>query len=438
MKYSFGFSKENLDILSRYLLKWMLGDFYRDDLISYGGNGGTPVRIIPSRFFESPRLPEQDLPVLDGMPVLFGNNEIEFTDGHWNISADFIASAFFMLSRVEEFFTDKRDVNHRFEGVSSTAFRYGFITRPLLDEYALFLRRFVAEKCGMEYHAPRGISRLLLTHDIDMPWLPRYLKIRFFIVKTLKQLLKRPSGVPALARKLLDPNEDYFSFPWILEHDTRILDRLGSRYCEIIFFLLHSRRSSKDNRYLHTRRGRRLLAMLRDAGATLGLHTSFAAGCNSELVVPEAKALRAMTGLPLTCNRNHILCLRDPLDLIRLEEAGVTDDYSAAYADVAGFRLGTSRPVRRIHPLTGEVGSLILHPLTIMECSLDRYMGLNFDQAYEYCKTLIDHAAAVGGEVSLLWHNTMLTGTKDCWQRELYVKVCDYAVSKVPQQGDHE
>ena len=36
--------------------------------------------------------------------------------------------------------------------------------------------------------------------------------------------------------------------------------------------------------------------------------------------------------------------------MVWLEKAGITDDFTIGYPDVAGFRLGTSRPVHWINP----------------------------------------------------------------------------------------
>ena len=57
----------------------------------------------------------------------------------------------------------------------------------------------------------------------------------------------------------------------------------------------------------------------------------------------------------------------------------ITDDFTMGYPDVAGFRLGTSRPVHWINPENKRISPLILHPLAIMECSLNEPVYMNLD-----------------------------------------------------------
>jgi hypothetical protein len=81
------------------------------------------------------------------------------------------------------------------------------------------------------------------------------------------------------------------------------------------------------------------------------------------------------------------------------------------YADIAGFRLGTCRPVRFINPKTKRLTSLTLHPLSIMDCTLTNtnYMNLNYTQALLYAQTLIEQTKKYNGDLCLLWHNTIFT-----------------------------
>lgn len=92
------------------------------------------------------------------------------------------------------------------------------------------------------------------------------------------------------------------------------------------------------------------------------------------------------------------------------------------YPDVAGFRLGTSRPVRWINPATRRISLLTLHPLTIMDCTLEekKYMALPEEEAYEYCTLLIRAIQKAGGELVLLWHNTSVAEANGSYLKRLY------------------
>ena len=109
----------------------------------------------------------------------------------------------------------------------------------------------------------------------------------------------------------------------------------------------------------------------------------------------------------------------------QIEAAGVTDDFTMGYADVSGFRLGTCYPVRWINPIIRRLSPLRLHPLIIMDCTLEeeKYMGLDFDRALTYCRNLVEQVNNVGGELVLLWHNDSVQEGSGSYLRKLYAQL---------------
>ena len=103
-----------------------------------------------------------------------------------------------------------------------------------------------------------------------------------------------------------------------------------------------------------------------------------------------------------------------------------TDDFTMGYADVNGFRLGTCRPVKWINPITRQITSLTLHPLSIMDCTLDesKYMGLNEEEALKYCLNILYEIKQYNGEVVLLWHNSSFSEIdKPNYHKRLYLRL---------------
>jgi hypothetical protein len=109
-----------------------------------------------------------------------------------------------------------------------------------------------------------------------------------------------------------------------------------------------------------------------------------------------------------------------------MEQAGITDDFTLSYADTVGFRVGTCRPYRFINPQTKELTNVIIHPLEIMECTLDRenYMHLDYEDALCKCKEIINQVHKHNGELVLLWHNTEFLGKN--YQERLYKTILEY------------
>ena len=125
------------------------------------------------------------------------------------------------------------------------------------------------------------------------------------------------------------------------------------------------------------------------------------------MIRTEKATLSRYTDGAIQYNRHHYLRACEPEDLDCLEKHGITDDFTMGYADVAGFRLGTSRPVHWINPETRRISSLILHPLCIMDVTLfdKKYMNLSDEEAHSYTKELIRRITEVNGELVILWHN---------------------------------
>ena len=80
--------------------------------------------------------------------------------------------------------------------------------------------------------------------------------------------------------------------------------------------------------------------------------------------------------------------------------------------------------VRWIDPEKKCLTNLVLHPLTIMDCTLTGkgYMNLDEYSAQDYGKKLIETVFLNSGELSLLWHNNMYVGKNDSidWENYLF------------------
>ncbi|MBQ3799928.1 MAG: hypothetical protein II837_06485 [Treponema sp.] len=153
-----------------------------------------------------------------------------------------------------------------------------------------------------------------------------------------------------------------------------------------------------------------------------GMRDYYASGGRRKLVLhlvgdgPEMEKYRSLAG---QYEMGEHIVFHGTLSGSRLAEAFDT-------ADSAGFRTGTCRPYKFINPGTKKLSSITIHPLQIMECTLDRpdYMGLDYQEALSICKRLTDETYRHGGELNILWHNTSFA--YDSYQDSLYTAVLDY------------
>lgn len=389
------------------------------------------VVILPSPFFKenvygkAESLPELPLNMVDGIPLLFGTPEIEWIGDTLVVHADIIASSYFLITRYEEIRRrNERDIYGRFPGKSSLPYRAGFIHRPVVDEYGKLLRKWLRDTNVKIAEPEQKIKKIWLTHDVDAP----------FYCRTLRNFLRvgiREEGWKQALKYLKGPltEDPFYTFPVLLKLDNSLINAIGNDRCETVFFFKSSGSSREDRpKYnLQSKDMRQLLALCNSEKVSIGLHSSYDAGKKPSLISSELELLKKATKQAILYNRHHYLASREPEDMDWLEKVGITDDFTMGYADVAGFRLGTSRPVHWINPENKRISSLLLHPLTIMECSLSepKYMNLNYEEALEYCQLLANQVSQVNGELVLLWHNDLITKKREPeisvdWQQELF------------------
>ncbi|MDR3704911.1 MAG: polysaccharide deacetylase family protein [Paludibacteraceae bacterium] len=433
-----------MEELIRYLINFLIDSPLHSNLSSTIGYtrdttlfSSYKIVIIPSPFFnndiygKSESLPTLPLKKIDDTPILYGEPTFENIEGTLVVHADLLASAYFMLTRYEEWIrTDCRDIHGRFPGKESIAYKENFIHRPIVDEYGKLLRKWLREK-GVAIDEPEPqIAKIYLTHDVDQPCLHRTWRgLAGACRRSLKN--RNTEFITAIKTFLGDVYSDkLFTFPWIFEHDKDFRQKTAIPTEAIFFFKSAKIGSEQDNPCysLVSDDIQLLFRLCKKEDSIIGLHNSYLSGKKHSLVLLEKKLLEQYSGQTIRYNRYHYLRSMNPMDMEYLVEANLTDDFTLGYADVAGFRLGTCKAVNWINPATKKISNLHLHPLTIMDVSLsaERYMNLNQEDAFTYATKLIDRVKEHHGELVLLWHNTSLAGEPRINQKKLYTDLLKY------------
>ena len=432
----------------QYILRFLLGEDISEELLSRVGYTSDPTEyhkyklvIIPSSFFSAEiygtlkSIPPLPLQLWEEAPILFGSPLVEQVESTRILHADLVASTYFLISRYEEIVRDDvRDVHGRFPGIESLPYRAGFIDSPLVDEYSKLLRAELRGTGCEIQEPPKEIRKIYLTHDIDQ--LSHYRSLRGFMGGVLRGIRWPQEGNKAIKSYFGGlRNDPWYTLPWMFKLDNSVREVLGSDRCEPIAFIKVGGGLRKEDKPFithHIQDFQSVLNLCRKKNITIGLHTSYEAGINPARIADEKKHLERVAKRKTTYNRNHYLDTREPQDMQTLIDVGITDDFTLGYADVAGFRLGTCRPVKWINPNTRKITSLTLHPLTIMDSTLSdkRYMYMNSHDAYEYCIRLINMVESWNGELLLLWHNTTVEDIPQSYHRKLYLDIIKYLRNK--------
>lgn len=404
------------------------------------------IVIYPSGFFEvgtygTPEgYPPSTPPLWNGTPLLYGEPRVERLkeNGPLIIYADIVASTFFLISRYEEmFYRGKRDRYGRFPGKESYPTLAGFIHRPIIEEYGATLMQLLREE-GEEITLPKqGFSQINLTHDIDCPY--EYHGFRSFARAWWKE------GKPLLHSCRLAfgsvLQDRFWTFPRFLEWNHELARKIPEKCTTILFYKTPGKmREDRPNYRVNRYPVRMIREMARKYDAEEGFHIPLSCSLQPKTILAAHQMLEKDLKKNVTKARFHFLAAREPEDYNYLTEGDIRDDYTMGYADIAGFRLGTCRPVSFIIPNTGQITRLTLHPLTLMDCSLDRphYMGLGYEDALEYSLGLIEQVAKHHGELTLLFHNDILAKEVHPFHSKLYRELLRSIARLEPQEAEIE
>ena len=316
----------------------------------------------------------------------------------WIIHTDIIYNTFFFISRAEELINSQRDEHGRFLAKYSILGQQNRLMIPTVDEYTRMLMKML----DLPLPAP-SFSKIYLTHDVDS--IDQYRHLRGAIGGILRGQWR---NVLASLRDI--HNDPAFTFSWLISQDKKV------EGAECIYFVKDTMGKGYDypQYNLDGKDFETVQQLIENSGAKMGWHGSYYGG---RLKV---KGERLKAGL----HRSHYLrCSIDRMQ--ELVDMGVTDDFTMMFPDHVGFRLQTTRAVRWINPKTMQLTNLVLHPMTVMDCTLSnsQYMNLSEDEAYFECQRLFEKVHQNAGEVVLLWHNTIIYN--ESYHKSLYPKVLD-------------
>ena len=295
---------------------------------------------------------------------------------------------------------------------------------PFLDLYQRFplylskhrnilepeVSKFLMEK-GLKVEYPQNKKfTVCLTHDID-DVSQSLTSLGVLAFKALKY--KKFSELRILLSKLSKKYNPWWNF-----EDIMSLER--EYEAKSVFYFLASEDTYKIEDVAE------IIGTITDKGWEVGLHGSYNAYNNLELIKKEKKNLEGVLGKKIIGYRNHCLRFKVPDTWELLSKAGFKYDTTFGYADCVGFRNGMSHPFKPFNLGTNKEIDVLEIPLTIMDCTLFDYMKLDMEGAWEITKLLIDTVEKYNGVITILWHNTYMLDDK----LKFYEKILKYCHEK--------
>ena len=350
------------------------------------------------------------------IPFFFStvNNKIlEEQEGRWIINYDIIASAFYLLSGWQEFFSVEKDEFGRFRYEDSCQYLLGITSLPVVNYYFDILKTAIELSQGKSIPARSWGNHqfaVCLTHDIDTcesAWLQGsfYALKRKDILTPISLMYKKVSG-----------NDAWFNFSEILE--------IESRYnAKSTFFFLPRNKTMfgiKNADYrIKDRKFKTVFDTIRHKGSEVGLHGSVGSNRDTELLKEDI----IRTGSDIRGNRFHFLLYDPKVTPGILENSGLLYDSSLGFAEAYGFRNSFCMPFKPYDILNDRPYSYWEIPLVLIDGTLQKYMKKSASDCLSDVGSLVDEIRKFGGCFTLLWHNTHFSQFKYPGWREVYMEI---------------
>lgn len=375
---------------------------------------------------------------LGASPILFENGLEKRSHDHNNwkgvkgffrvdvksiVPFDLFGTAFYLLTRYDEYLIYHRDKHGRVRARETSPVRFKFAEKPVVDMYAYELKRVLKERYPQLQFKERKFS-YTCTIDVDMAFsfkgkqwwrsLGGFLKALF--VTDTKQLRQR-SNVLRGAQQ--DP---YDTFDYIT-------DTQKQYGFDLKFFWLLGNYSKYDKNIPHTNPDMRgIIKRIAAAGYESHLHISYNASRTKQQIQEEQKRLQEITGISGHSSRFHYLRFTLPSSYQLLASMGFTNEYSMGVAAHQGFRAGTCTPFLFFDLEENKVTGLRVHPFAVMDATLRHYQKMKPTSATEKICEMMDSVKSVDGNFCCIWHNNSFCEDK-VWKgwRHVFEQTSDYA-----------
>jgi hypothetical protein len=371
---------------------------YNGAKISYQNSFIESLSFIVHPFINETTIKNQSLAFAD-----YEQFKIPFSVENSVFTFDVFAASFYFLSRYEEYIIEDRDQHQRFEGKNSLAFQNGFITRPLIDEWAFA----IADKIKKQYPSFEIKNRnfqFIPTLDIDRPY---YYKTDSIVKKGFKITKLLFKGQYQFLKK--DPFNVYEMVKsWDEKHQIKTL-----------YFILVGNKNKFD--VAPSAANKTFQKAIKEIAGNhqIGIHPSYFSHLNADEIIIEKQCLTHISKQKISISRQHFLLLNLPKTYRDLISAEIKEDYTLAFADVAGFRVSTCTPFLWYDLENEESTSLLIYPTTVMDQTLKKYMGLSPHEAEQKISELIENVKNVKGTFISLWHNESINdfGAWNGWKK---------------------
>ncbi len=341
-------------------------------------------------------------------------------EGEYRQSEDFFSVLFYCLSRYEEYKNDRHDKHGRYIHKHSWMHKAGVIQRPWLDEKVNRFFEELRQETGFNSFQPKYKFRPSV--DLDYGYRYKGKGVVRFWGAILRDIKKLKFGEVANRFKVC---LGLMSDPYDIYDDLYTYHK--KKNIRLLTFVLNAKFDKYDKGLkMNGRAMKRICDIAEENGFKIGIHPSYGSHQSFEFLKKEVRGLAKRRMKKVRISRQHFLKFYLPKTFNQLLQLGIKHDYSMGYAQISGFRAGTSRPFY-LYDLTEEKRRNIqLHPTAIMEGTYFDYMKVSHEEALTKMKEIADAVRNVKGELVTIWHEKQLA-EKSSW-KPVYYSLVEHAL----------
>ncbi|MCF0206787.1 MAG: hypothetical protein HUK15_05105, partial [Bacteroidales bacterium] len=227
-------------------------------------------------------------------------------DNSVSVNADFVSIPFLLLSRYEEKLFTERDKFGRFMHKTSLTNALELTDIPIVDEYAMLIRKYVADNFPQIKIQPRQ-SRLMLSHDIDFlvrfRTFPQSVKTIFgdLLARRSVSMFWKSAKSYTKSRNTIEEDMYFAAFMSLIKQSTE-------KNIESTFYFKALTPKDADYSYdIFADYSQKAIQLLLENNINFGLHGGIGTQNDSKLFSAQKANLEKVSKQAITCNRQHFL-----------------------------------------------------------------------------------------------------------------------------------
>jgi hypothetical protein len=423
-----------------YIIEILISDFLgmqydivsSDENLNYVFTSNSGTAVILDSFFGKYKKPlsyltDQSIPgslswfdkTGESIPMIYGRNEFR-TDGNYIICGlDIFGSAYYLLSRWEEYVIEKKDRFGRCDEEELLMVKNNQFKRAVVCEYCEILLRVLRYVCP-DHILPERQYSPLITHDVD--YLFRFGSLASFGQNILGDLINRKSIRTAKGTfsnylkyrngEIKDPFDTF----------DELMDLSEEFNLKSSFYFKPTTEGEPDSTYsIFDGKVCAIMQNIINRGHEVGIHPSKNTFKDEQQLIKEIERIKSF-GFSIKGGRQHYLLYDIPITLNSWDSAGLEYDSGLGFNSRTGFRCGVCWPFRVFDFLNQKILSLIEKPLLFMDAS---FMESKPEpkEVYETFSVINDQVKRHSGLFVLLWHNDNLNRPESERYREVYENI---------------